>query len=396
MGKKSDHTPKKAVTGLPARLPEIAVLAVLLAILVGWAVWLNRPAEGEFDAGTSQTAFAKAEVTAVLEDSAAADYENAEGRRVGSQQLEIRILSGAHKEEIMTLDNPMSALFNVDLKKGDSLIVRIFTDENGSYYASLFNYNRGAVLGAFVLVFFALLVFLGGKKGLGALAGLLFTLAGVWFVLLPSLLRGLPAIPVTILLTALTSTGALVLLNGLSPKTFCAAVSCIIGVSAAGAIAAAVGAITPLNGFNMPEAENLLLYGADQGLKISGLLVCGVLIASLGAVMDVAMGIASACWELHSQNPALSAAELFRSGMQIGRDAMGTMANTLILAFAGSSLNTLLLVQTYGIPFIQLVNTDYICIEVVQSIAGAMGILLTVPIVAFVSARVMAGHRRVS
>ncbi len=396
MGKKSDRTPKKASTGLPARLPEIAVLAVLLAILVGWAVWINRPAEGEFDAGTSQAAFAKAEVTAVLEDSAAADYENAEGRRVGSQQLEIRILSGAHKEEIMTLDNPMSALFNVDLKKGDSLIVRIFTDENGSYYASLFNYNRGAVLGAFVLLFFALLVFLGGKKGLGALAGLLFTLAGVWFVLLPSLLRGLPATPVTILLTALTSTGALVLLNGLSPKTFCAAASCIIGVSAAGAIAAAVGTITPLNGFNMPEAENLLLYGADQGLKISGLLVCGVLIASLGAVMDVAMGIASACWELHSQNPALSAAELFRSGMQIGRDAMGTMANTLILAFAGSSLNTLLLVQTYGIPFIQLVNTDYICIEVVQSIAGAMGILLTVPIVAFVSARVMAGHRRVS
>lgn len=396
MGKKSDQTPKKASTGLPAGLPEIAVLAVLLAILVGWAVWINRPAEGEFDAGTSQAAFAKAEVTAVLEDSAAADYENAEGRRVGSQQLEIRILSGAHKEEIMTLDNPMSALFNVDLKKGDSLIVRIFTDENGSYYASLFNYNRGMVLGAFVLLFFALLVFLGGKKGLGALAGLLFTLAGVWFVLLPSLLRGLPAIPVTILLTALTSTGALVLLNGLSPKTFCAAASCIIGVSAAGAIAAAVGTITPLNGFNMPEAENLLLYGADQGLKISGLLVCGVLIASLGAVMDVAMGIASACWELHSQNPALSAAELFRSGMQIGRDAMGTMANTLILAFAGSSLNTLLLVQTYGIPFIQLVNTDYICIEVVQSIAGAMGILLTVPIVAFVSARVMAGHRRVS
>ena len=143
----------------------------------------------------------------------------------------------------------------------------------------------------------------------------------------------------------------------------------------------------------MPEAENLILYGADRGLKISGLLVCGVLISALGAVMDVALGIASSVWELREQNPALSAKELFGSGMHIGRDAMGTMANTLILAFAGSSLNMLLLVQTYDIPFIQLINTDYICIEVIQSIAGAMGILLTVPIVAFISAALMAGRK---
>ena len=115
--------------------------------------------------------------------------------------------------------------------------------------------------------------------------------------------------------------------------------------------------------------------------------MCGVLISALGAVMDVALGIASSVWELREQNPALSAKELFGSGMHIGRDAMGTMANTLILAFAGSSLNMLLLVQTYDIPFIQLINTDYICIEVIQSIAGAMGILLTVPIVAFISGR---------
>lgn len=119
-------------------------------------------------------------------------------------------------------------------------------------------------------------------------------------------------------------------------------------------------------------------------------MVCGVLISALGAVMDVALGIASSVNELKAQNPAAGVRELLRSGMNIGRDAMGTMANTLILAFAGSSLNMLILVQTYDIPFRQLINTDYICIEIIQSIAGAAGILLTVPIVAFISARVMA------
>ena len=123
------------------------------------------------------------------------------------------------------------------------------------------------------------------------------------------------------------------------------------------------------------------------------MLVCGVLVAALGAVMDVSMSIASALWELRVNNPDLPARDLFRSGMNIGKDAMGTMANTLILAFAGSSLNTLLLVRVYDIPFAQLVNTDFICVEILQSVAGSMGILLTVPLVTAVSAKLMTADR---
>lgn len=380
----------------PANAARLAVMAVVLAALTVCTVWLHRPVEGEVASSASQMVYERAVVTAVLSDDAFPDYDNAEGRRVGTQELEIQIQTGAHKNEVMSLTNYMSALFNVDLKKGDSIIVRIMTDEDGAYYASLFNYNRGRVLGVFVLLFFVLLAVLGGKKGLGALLGLLFSLGCIWLILIPCLIRGIPAVLVTVGIIAVTAAGALIFLNGFSEKTLCSVLGCVIGVVAAGGIAAAVGAATPMNGFNMSEAENLLLYGADKGLKISGLLVCGVLISALGAVMDVALGIASAVWEIHEQNPALTARQLFRSGMHIGQDAMGTMANTLILAFAGSSLNMLILVQTYEIPFLQLINTDYICIEVIQSIAGAMGILLTVPIVAFISARLMAaqGKRR--
>lgn len=315
---------------------------------------------------------------------------------MGTQELEIRILTGTHKGEIMSLTNYMSALFNVDVEKGDQIIVRIMTDEDGSYYASLFNYNRGIVLGVFVLIFFILLAVLGGKKGLGALLGLLFTLASIWFVLIPCLIRGIPAIAVTVGIVAVTAAGALVLLNGLSQKTLCSVLGCVIGVVVAGGIAALVGNITPMNGFNMPEAENLLLYGADKGMKISGLLVCGVLISALGAVMDVALGIASSIWELHEQNPSLPAGIYSVRVCILAGMRWGPWPNTLILAFAGSSLNMLILVQTYNIPFIQLINTDYICIEIIQSVAGALGILLTVPIVAFISARLMARGKRVS
>ena len=371
-------------------LPEV----IVLAILAGIAVWINRLNENETTPDSGRLVYAPAKVTAVLSDNAREDFENAEGRRVGDQELELRILSGEHKDEIMTVTNYMSALFNVDVQQGDRIIVRIMTDENGSYYASVFNYDRGIVLGGFLLVFFVLLAALGGKKGLGALAGLLLTLGCIWFILIPCLLRGVPAIPVTIAVSAVSAAAGLIFLNGYSKKTFCAVCGCVGGVLVSGIAAAVVGILSPMNGFNMQEAENLILYGADQGLKVSGLLVCGVLISALGAVMDVALGIASSVWEMREQNPDASVGSLFRSGMQIGKDAMGTMANTLILAFAGSSLNMLILVQTYNIPFLQLINTDYIALEVVQSVAGSIGILLTVPLVAFISAQLMAHSRK--
>ena len=373
---------------------RVLPVVIVFAILAGIAVWINRPNENETTPDSGRLVYAPAKVTAVLSDNAREDFENAEGRRVGDQELELRILSGEHKDEIMTVTNYMSALFNVDVQQGDRIIVRIMTDENGSYYASVFNYDRGIVLGGFLLVFFVLLAALGGKKGLGALAGLLLTLGCIWFILIPCLLRGVPAIPVTIAVSAVSAAAGLIFLNGYSKKTFCAVCGCVGGVLVSGIAAAVVGILSPMNGFNMQEAENLILYGADQGLKVSGLLVCGVLISALGAVMDVALGIASSVWEMREQNPDAYVGSLFRSGMQIGKDAMGTMANTLILAFAGSSLNMLILVQTYNIPFLQLINTDYIALEVVQSVAGSIGILLTVPLVAFISAQLMAHSRK--
>lgn len=372
------------------RLLKTLPMLIVLAVLAVAAVWINRSGEDGSATDSGRMVYAPAKVTAVLSDNAQEDFENAEGRRVGDQELEIQILSGDHKDEIMTVTNYMSALFNVDVQQGDRIIVRIMTDENGSYYASVFNYDRGIVLGGFLLVFFILLAALGGKKGLGALAGLLLTLGCIWFILIPCLLRGVPAIPVTIAVSAVSAAAGLIFLNGYSKKTFCAVCGCVGGVLVSGIAAALVGVLSPMNGFNMQEAENLILYGADEGLKVSGLLVCGVLISALGAVMDVALGIASSVWEMKEQNPDASVGSLFRSGMQIGKDAMGTMANTLILAFAGSSLNMLILVQTYDIPFLQLINTDSIALEVVQSVAGSIGILLTVPLVAFISARLMA------
>ena len=394
--KKQDSAPRKLrLPHLTAgRIASIAASLLVLALLVGLGIYLNAPKPGDIPTSTSQMIFAVARVNDVLMDDAQAD-DWSEGRRLGTQLLELEICSGEHKGEFLEAYNYLNAYTNLDAKENTRLIVQLGYDDSGALYVvNIFNYDRWQVVGAFVLVFALVMVLVGGWKGVKALLGLLFTLACVWFLLLPMMLQGVPPIPATVAIIALTSAASLLLLDGPTLKTLCATLGCVGGVAVAGISAAVVGTLTPLSGFNTENAEALVLRAADGGLEISGLLVCGILISSMGAVMDVAMAIASSLHELHTHNPELSPLGLFRSGMNIGRDAMGTMANTLILAFAGSSLNTLLLFQVYDYPIMQLLNSDLMSLELLQGVAGSMGIILTVPIVAALSGYIMGRKRK--
>lgn len=366
----------------------LRILPALLfaaAFILG-AYMLAKPVEGDVPTSASLRVFAAVRVTDVIEDSAQPDVWS-EGLRLGSQLLEVEILQGEHKGETLITPNYLSAYYNIDAKTGTRIIARLAEDDDGLLYvASLVNYDRGPALVGFALLFAAVLIVVGGKQGAKALFGLTFTIVSLWFILIPLLLRGAEPVLTTVALTALAAGVSLTALTGYTRKTLCALAGCVGGVAIAGGLAALVSHITPLSGFNMPEAEELVLRASDHGLTIRGLLVCGVLISSLGAVMDVAMSIASACNELRELNPELGRGALFRSGMNIGRDAMGTMANTLILAFVGSSLNALILFQAYDYPSLQILNSDMMAIEIVQGVSGSIGIILTVPFVAVVSA----------
>ena len=368
----------------PRRLAGAGVgLLLFLLLLLGGLFLRQEPTELT---AAQKRLFAPAKVTAILADNAQPEPWS-EGLRLGAQQLELEILRGPYKGAVLQAVNYLSAYANVDCQVGTRVIVRLDLDDAGNpYILSIPNYDRGTVLLAMVGVFALILVLIGGKKGVMALLGLAYTLAGVWFLLIPMVLRGAPPIPSAVAVAALTAAASLLLLTGFTQKTLCAGLGCICGVAAAGLFAWIVGKITPISGFNMGEAEDLVLRAGEQPLEIRGLLISGILIASLGAVMDVAMSISSACSELLALDPKITAGRLFRSGMNIGRDAMGTMANTLILAFAGASFNLLLLFQVYGYPMIQIFNSDAMAIELIQSISGSVGILLTVPLVSLFAA----------
>ena len=369
----------------------ILIVSIIILVFMG-AYYLNKPLDGEVPTAASQFIFVKAEVTEILTDHAVPDTWTEE-LRLGMQEVVVTIRSGEHINEELQAFNYMSAYGNLDLEEGMPIIVRLDYDEqNKPFVAAIVNYDRGTVLIILTVVFVGLLVLLGGKKGIAAVLGLVFTISSIWFLLIPLLKRGFPSIPAAILLVALTTMVSLLLLNGFSKKTLCATIGCIGGVTIAGVVAYVVGMIAPINGFNMSEAEELVLRASDDGLKISGLLVSGILIASLGAVMDVSLTITSAIAELYGMNPKAKGRALFKSGLNIGRDAMGTMANTLILAFAGASLNMLILFRVFDYPYLQIFNSDLMTIEIIQGLAGSIGIVLTVPLVAAISA-VMYGKK---
>lgn len=366
----------------------VKLLATFLfcVVFITILIWINKPLPGEVPTAASQLRFAKAHVTKLISDEAKAE-EWTEGLRIGVQEVYIQIDSGEDRGKILPAVNYMSVYNNVDLKAGTKVIVRMDIDANGlSYIASISNYNRGPALLGLTVVFVLSLAVFGGRKGIAAILGLAFTIVGIWFLLIPMIRHGINPILSSIVIAAVTTAVSLVLLNGLSMKTFCATIGCVGGVAIAGAAAALTALATPINGFNMSEAEELILRTGGTSLNISGLLISAVLIAALGAVMDVAMTITSAVFEVHQLNPELNRQKLIQSGINIGRDAMGTMANTLILAFAGSALNMLVLFRIFNYPYLQIFNSDMMALEIIQGISGTIGIVMTVPLVAFLSA----------
>ena len=149
-----------------------------------------------------------------------------------------------------------------------------------------------------------------------------------------------------------------------------------------------------IDGFSSSEAEGLVLINQVTGLQIKDVLFAGVLISSLGAIMDTGMSIVSALYEVHTHNQGLTARELFRSGIEMGKDMIGTMTNTLILAFTGSAFITLLVFLSYQVQPAQLFNSNYLTIEIAQGICGTFGIVLTVPAASMIAAVLLAKKKK--
>ena len=296
-------------------------------------------------------------------------------------EIETGIYQAMQTEVIYFLNQISDQYLEID----DRVSVRMSVIDSEITSIHIQNPERREAVFAFFGVFLVVLGLLGGKRGIIAIMSLVFTLICIIFLLIPLMLRGYPVILTTFLILSLVTIVSLTFLAGLSTKGISAMIGCLIGVMATAILAHVGGTVAHISGFHMEEVGLILATTDFPHTQAGGLFISSVLIASLGAVMDTAVTIASTVHELRQNNRKMTVARLFRSGMNVGRDTMGTMTCTLILAFAGTSLNMIILIYSGSTSVNQLINSDFIVIEIIRSIAGSLGIILTIPAVAFVS-----------
>lgn len=375
-----------------------AILSLIFLFLFGFYLYLlSHPADDTSDFSTSYSiSYEEAVVTEIISDTCEPDPA-AENSMRGTQILNVTVVTGTYTGESYRIQNVVGPVYGTRLALHDSCIIALSSYEDGSVLATVYEYNRSNGIFLLLVLFFTITVLVGGKTGARSLLGLCLTVAALLLLLLPLLFLGWPTLPATLLICSLITCIVFLILSGWDKKTVCATLGTISGMLFATLFAVFAQKLLHIDGYREDYAEPLLQLRqtGEHLISIRYLLVAGVMISALGAVMDVAMSISSAVRELSLVGNHLSFRRLFSSGMHIGRDMVGTMTNTLILAVLGSSLILVLYIASLNLPLRQFLSSPYLALELASSLSSSIGVILTVPLTAFISA-LLYGHREAS
>lgn len=367
------------------QLKENKVVLIIMILTMLFSLLFNKFYKKEYSrVNNSANYYISAKVTKVKSNTLT--YDEKLKLNLGQQNIEVEFLEGKHKGERVEINNYVTAVHNVVVKEGTKIIVNADEPENIEPYYTVYQYDRSFGMILFISILCLAVIFIGKGKGVKSIIGLAYSLYLIIYVLLPTVFSGYPPLLMTVLVIALSTVVTLLLLNGHSIKTYSAILSTISGVLLCSLCFYFISFLLHIDGFSSEEAESLILISAETGLSIKDIMFAGILISSLGAIMDVAMSITSSLFEIRTHKPDITTKELFHSGLEIGKDMIGTMTNTLILAFAGSAFVSLLVLFSFNVDVKQLMNSNYITIEFAQGITGTLGIVLTVPIASMLCA----------
>ncbi len=364
----------------------LAVLLVAAVLFTGLYAYTHPKAPESSQGAGEYAEYESGVVRDILSDSCEQD-PTAENAYRGSQSLLVEITSGQYKGQTHLTSNAVGPLYGEPVQVGDHVTVILSTYADGTIQSTIYEFDRSTPIYILVGLFFLTTIVVGGKTGLKSILGLVFTVGVLLTLLIPLLLKGWPTIPTTFLMCGYVAIVSFVVLGGLNRKIICAALGTISGMALAMAFGLMAQKLTHIDGLRINDVEALLqLRQTGTPIGLRGLLVAGIIISALGAVMDVAMSISSALWEVKTVNPTLGRKDLWRSGMNIGRDMVGTMTNTLILAFLGSGFTLIIYLYSLNLPFHELMSSAYMGLEVVSGVASAIGVILSVPVTALLCA----------
>ena len=367
---------------------SLIVLAICTICFILCALWANSGNNEDKVQASDYAEYENGKVLEILSDNTFQD-EDADGAWRGEQMLTALVTTGQYKGKTMLVYNYVGPLYSVPVAKGDRITMIISTYANGDHMVTVYEVNRLPGILIMCAAFALIAIAVGGKNGAKSLVGLLFIALSLFFVLLPALMKGAPTIPTVFLTCVFVAAFSFTVMSGYNKKSISAFLGTVAGVAAALLFAVIVQYILRINGLREEYVEPLMqLNNTGMHIGLKGLLSAGVIISSLGAVMDVTMGLSSSISELHDTDASLSFKQLFISGMNIGKDMVGTMTNTLILAFLGGGFVLILYLYSLNLGRYQLLSSAYLSIELISALASSVGAILSVPITAFIAARI--------
>jgi len=299
------------------------------------------------------------------------------------QTIQVRLLTGEFKGETVELDNMLTGnpYYDIKLKKNTKVILHAEDNGEGVEF-SIEDIKRSGNLGWLSLLFCGLLIYVGRKKGFYSLISIGLTVLLITHALSPLILIGINPVLATILICIASTAATMYLVGGFNAKSTSAVIGAMLSLLFAGLLSYITMFTAHLTGFT--EENSMFLYTAHPELDFIGITISTMILATLGAVMDVAMSVSSSLHEIKENRPDISAKEIFHAGINIGRDMIGTMSNTLILAYAGGSLGLVMIIYAYSYQMHQILNMYSVAIEIMRGISGTMGIILTVPITSLI------------
>lgn len=297
--------------------------------------------------------------------------------------FEAKILSGNKKGEIVEAAQQINDIYSgnhEEVKAKDKiLLMGVDYFENADYLMTEF--VRSDSITIFCIIFMLFLLIFGHKKGINTIISLVFTCLAIFLVFIPAVLSGHNIYLWSIITCLFIIVMTLLLINNLIKKTLCAMMSCIVGVTITALLTVIMTKIMHLTGLVDEQSYYIQLMDTENPFDLKAIIFGGIIIGAVGAIMDVAVELSASLLEVYekARDTDKTVKSLWSSGVNIGRDMMGTMSNTLVMAYIGNSLSTILLLLSYSGSLIELFNREMIIVELLQILVGSFGLLLTIP-----------------
>ena len=313
----------------------------------------------------------------------------------GEQSCMLEIENGNFKGKILEGVNFLSGSLEKDkiFKEGDRALLTISCQGDTIRSVVISDHYRLDKEVTLLAVFAVFLIIFAGKIGFQAILSFFITILMIWKILVPCYLKGYSPVWVGIGITAVLTAIIIFFVYGLDKRTLTAVSGALLGITTTCILGILFTGLFKIHGAVMTSSESLL-YSGYQDLDLTSIFMASIFIGASGAMMDLAVDITSAVWEVIGKKPDISAPEAILSGLRVGRAAMGTMTTTLLLAYSGGYISLLMVFMAQGTPVDHILNYKYVAAEVLDTVVGSFGLVTVAPFTALMAGLLLTRRKK--